>query len=242
MPLVQERDLMAGLVERLAAGRGTPAAGPTGSTTEPVSEPVSDSVAGLTAYAGALWEVLEARRSLRSFDARRVAAAELSTVLARAFTTHRAQWPERPAVDLTVLLAAYRVEALAPGWYEVGPDGAFREVADAPELPDAAGTFDDAPAVLLIGGDLAGAVGRAGHAGYADLLVRGAALAHTCWLTAIGAGFGGCPRGRAEAVATTAFHTLRPGGRHLLSLTLGRPGTAPQPLPVPGPNDAAAPR
>ncbi|MGW2089267.1 nitroreductase family protein [Streptomyces sp. NPDC001880] len=224
MPLVDERDLMTVFAERLAAGRTTPAAGP--------AEPA----AGPAPYAGALWEVLEARRSLRSFDPRQVAADELSAVLARALTTHRAQWPGRPPTDLTVLLAAYRVGALPVGWYEVGPEGAFRLVEGVPKLPDAAESFDDAPAVLMIGGDLAGAVRRADHAGHADLLVRAAALAHCCWLTAIGAGFGGCLRGRSQGAATSVLHALRPGGRHLLSLTLGRPG------PTPGRDGAAVTR
>ncbi|MCP2308245.1 nitroreductase family protein [Kitasatospora paracochleata] len=225
MPLVDQREVMTAFADRLAARRAELSAGPVG---------VAPAQEARAASARTVWEVLEARRSVRSFDARPVAAAELSAVLARALTDHRAQWPDRPA-DLTVLLAAYRVEGLAAGWYAVGPDGGFGAVTGAPDLPDPVEVYDGAPAVLVVGGDLAAAVRRADQAGYTDLLVRAGMLAHGCWLTAIAAGLGGCLRGRAQGPATAALHAAQPGGRHLLSLTLGHP------VPVTGgPGDGTA--
>ena len=229
MPLVDQHEVLTAFAERCATRRAAPAVGPVGVAVAPAP------------FAGELWEVLDARRSLRSFDARQVAAAELSAVLARALTTHHKQWPERPPTDLTVLLAAYRVTGLPAGWYTVGPDGGFSEVQGTPDLPDPAEPFDGAPAVLVVGGDLAGAVRRADPAGHADLLVRAAMLAHGCWLTAIAAGFGGCLRGRAQGASTAALHAVRPGTRHLLSLTLGHPGPAPGRELAPGSAAPAGP-
>ncbi|MFJ7904128.1 hypothetical protein ACIQ6V_27190 [Streptomyces sp. NPDC096198] len=126
-----------------------------------------------------------------------------------------------------MLVQAYRVRGLVTGWYEAAAGGSLTMVAGAPELPDPAARYDDAPAVVSFGGDLRSAVRRAGVSGYSDLLVRAAALAHTCWLLAIGRGPGGCLRGRAQDVSTAAFAAGHPGRRHLLSLTLGHPGPEP---------------
>ncbi|WP_405753880.1 nitroreductase family protein [Streptomyces sp. NBC_01411] len=221
MPLLDQRDVMDEFATRLAAARPVPVTGPAGRAV-PLPE-------------GSLWEVLSARRSVRSFADRPIGAGDLSELLATALAAERDRWPARPPADLTVLTQAHRVHGLAAGWYEVAPDGSHTGVAGAPELPDPAAYFDDAPVVLSFGGDVRAAVRRAGVAGYSDLLVRSAELAHSCWLLAIARGFGGCLRGRAQHLSTAAFAAGGPGRRHLLSLTLGHPAPEQAP-PAPRPS------
>ncbi|MEW2625138.1 nitroreductase family protein [Streptomyces sp. NPDC048106] len=215
MPLLDQRDVMDEFAAQLAAARPESLTGPTGRA---VPLPT-----------GSLWEVLSTRRSVRSFAEGPIAATDLSELLTTVLTTERVRWPARPADDLTVLMQVYRVDGLAAGWYEVAADGSHTRVVGAPEPPDPAAHFDNAPVVLSFGGDVPAAVGRAGVAGYSDLLMRAAALAHNCWLLAIGHGLGGCLRGRAQYVSTAAFAAAEPDRRHLLSLTLGHP--APEPVP-----------
>ncbi|WP_328333133.1 MULTISPECIES: nitroreductase family protein [unclassified Streptomyces] len=221
MPLLDQRDVMDEFATRLAADRPVPALGSTGRA--------------VPLPAGSLWEVLSSRHSVRSFADRPIAATDLSELLATALATERDRWPARTPDDLTVLMQVHRVRGLAAGWYEVAPEGTCTRVAGAPELPDPTAHFDDAPVVLSFGGDVRAAVRRAGVAGYSDLLVRAAALAHNSWLLAISRGFGGCLRGRAQYLSTAAFAAGGPGRRHLLSLTLGHP--APDPVP-PGPRSS----
>ncbi|MGW4566834.1 nitroreductase family protein [Streptomyces sp. NPDC004561] len=229
MPLLDQHDVMDEFVSQLAAARPVPLIGSAGRA---VPLPT-----------GSVGEVLAGRRSVRSFADRPIAATDLSELLGTALAAERDRWPVRPTDDLTVLVQAYRVRGLATGWYEAAADGSLTVVAGTPQLPDPAAHFDDAPAVLSFGGDLRTAVRHAGVAGYSDLLVRAAALAHNCWLPAIARGLGGCLRGRAQYVSTAAFVAGHPGHRHLLSLTLGHPGPEPaRPRPESSADDRAAAR
>ncbi|MFB7598714.1 nitroreductase family protein [Streptomyces sp. NPDC056160] len=227
MPLLDQREVMDEFAARLAAARPQPPTGPNGPNGEvaPTTGPTGRAVPP----AGSLWEVLSARRSVRSFADRPLAATDLSELLATALTTERDRWPGRQPDGLKVFMQVYRVTGLAAGWYEAAADAGHTPVLGAPDLPDPVAHFDNAPVVLSFGGDVRAAVQRAGVTGYADLLMRAAALAHNCWLLAIGRGLGGCLRGRAQYFSTAAFAANDPDGRHLLSLTLGHP--APEPPP-----------
>ncbi|ANH89717.1 hypothetical protein A8713_00035 [Streptomyces sp. SAT1] len=65
---------------------------------------------------GPLWQVLAARRSVRSFTDRPLTATALSELLATALSAERDRWPGRRPDDPTVLVLAHRVAGLAAEW------------------------------------------------------------------------------------------------------------------------------
>ncbi|GLW30282.1 nitroreductase family protein [Actinoplanes regularis] len=138
-------------------------------------------------------EALFARTSVREYATTPLTGAELSALLAAADRMDARGWPgERAAgLDLEFYLAAWRVTGVDTGLYRYLPgESALRRVADIPDGPEAEELvmqreFARSAAVLVITGNLAGALTRHGSHGHRLLLTRAGAAGHAAWLTAV---------------------------------------------------------
>lgn len=119
--------------------------------------------------------LLRKRHAVRSFDCHDLPAEQLAQIMGTARDCYRAQWPAA-GDDLCLLLttrsasgpgngAVHSVDLSAPPRTDPVPVGDCREL---PQL------YADAPALLLVCGDLGGPAAAA----YPDLLVRAGALGH----------------------------------------------------------------
>jgi len=164
--------------------------------------------------------LLRKRHAVRSFDCQDLPAEQLAQIMGTARDCYRAQWPAA-GDDLCLLLttrsasgpgngAVHSVDLSAPPRTDPVP------VGDCHELPQ---LYADAPALLLVCGDLGGPAAAA----YPDLLVRAGALGHAIWLAGLAAGLDGCVFGRAHHRISQLAHQVRPGYRHLFTVALGHP-------------------
>jgi SagB-type dehydrogenase family enzyme len=147
-----------------------------------------------------LGEVLSCRKSIRRYPPGPVSMEQLSTMLNYAHETDRTHWSAEHAkgLPLTFLVIAFRVEGLprAVYTYESERHAVYRSRA-APSSREAAelfvqSEFADAPLVLWIAGNLAGAVARHGTFGHRQLLLRAGAAAHRLWMAGMATGLSGC--------------------------------------------------
>lgn len=140
-----------------------------------------------------LGEVLPGRTAVRDYARSPLAGADLSAVLAAADRMDASAWSaERAAgVDLELYCAARRVSGVDPGFYRFVPQqSALHRVASLPDGPQSADLaaqpeFAQAPALLVIMGNLAAALARHGSHGHRLLLSRAGAAGHAAWLTAL---------------------------------------------------------
>jgi hypothetical protein len=151
-----------------------------------------------------------------------VLLAQVAAVVHDALDAERAIWPaeERDSIRTEVLLLATRVEKLDAGFYGLDGDGfATAGPWDQHRLTWIQGSYGNAPALLLVCGDL-GAALRAGGPGYRSLLQRAGLLGHAAWLSAQIAGLVCSISGRPHSQATAVAQQL--GGLcHLLTVALG---------------------
>jgi hypothetical protein len=138
---------------------------------------------------------------------------------------HRS-FPEAPAPTAAVLVR--NVSGVRPGYYHYDRERTElrRQPQDLPDLRDLVLQleFADAPAVVVVLGDLARALDREGAPGHRMLLSRGAAFAHTTWLAVLSEGGAGTvfagvlsAAGRTE-LGIDGYHRAQ-----LLGLAIGMP-------------------
>jgi hypothetical protein len=141
----------------------------------------------------ALGDVLPQRSSTRDYATTPLPSADLSAIFAEADLMDARGWPDERAagVDLGLYCAAWRVSGVDTGLYRYLPQrcGLVR-VASLPDGPQAEELvlqreFAHAPALLVITGNLAGALARHGSHGHRLLLTRAGAAGHAAWLASL---------------------------------------------------------
>jgi hypothetical protein len=141
----------------------------------------------------ALGDVLPERASIREYADTELTGADVSAMFAAADLMDARGWPdERGAgVDLELYCAAWRVSGVDAGLYRYLPQrSGLVRVASLPVGPQAEELvlqeeFAYAPALLVITGNLAGALARHGSHGHRLLLTRAGAAGHAAWLTSL---------------------------------------------------------
>jgi hypothetical protein len=137
--------------------------------------------------------VLPERTSIRDYAGTELPGADVSAIFAAADLMDARGWPEERAagVDLELYCAAWRVSGVDVGLYRYAPQqsGLIR-VASLPEGPEAEDLvlqreFAHAAALLVITGNLAGALARHGSHGHRLLLSRAGAAGHAASLAAL---------------------------------------------------------
>ncbi len=165
-------------------------------------------------------DVLFGRTAVRDYEPTPITAAEVAAIFAAAEAMDAQAWPgERDAgLGLELFCAAWRVTGVDTGLYRYLPGrNALRRVANLPAGPEAAelvmqSEFAQAAALLLITGNLAGAVERHGSHGHRLLLSRAGAAGHAAWLAALrlhlaGSVFAGLlPHVLRERAAADGYH------------------------------------
>lgn len=196
--------------------------------------------AGLEWLPGPVEDVLARRRSVRDFDAIPLPAAQLSAIIAAASDAEAAIWPARShgAATFEILLAAFRVEGLVAGLYRAccryqlaGQDAAW--------LDSLRGRYADAPALLLICGNLNQACSSAGSAGYPAMLVRAGTMGYAAWLRTVSAGLAASVYGGPSHEVTAAARLIDENLRHLFTVAVGAPAAPVSPRDDHGAHDPA---
>jgi nitroreductase family protein len=147
----------------------------------------------------ALHDVLPERTAIRDYDRTPLSGADLSALFAAADRMDTRGWAaDRAAgVDLELYCAAWRVTGVDTGLYRYRPGRSeLCRVADLPDGREAEELvmqreFAEAPALLVITGNLAAAVARHGSHGHRLLLTRAGAAGHAAWLAALRLGLVG---------------------------------------------------
>lgn len=198
MPIVADSNLLQELCSR-AQTRQPPAA------FDGDREPRSAGIFGGSAVTGAgggdgggdgdgdEWaDLIRRRTSVRSFSTAGVTPEDLEHTMRGAAARQNAIWGDARRVHgIRAFVAAYRVEGWSPGLYGPAGDGSLTRKLDACSataslLEDMAEVrYANAPALLLLGGDLAESVAGDGISQYADLLVRCGAFGYSLWLEAM---------------------------------------------------------
>ncbi|RNL71347.1 hypothetical protein EBF04_10400 [Streptomyces sp. I6] len=160
----------------------------------------------------------------------------------------RPAFPTLPAPSATVLVQ--RLLGVPDGCHHYVP-GERRLEPEPRDLPPLADLvlqleFGDAPALVVVHGDLAATAERHGAGGHRLLLARGAALAHATWLAALSLGAAGSVfAGVLGAAGRTHLGIDGSGRAQLIGLALGSPRpvrSAPAPAPAPAPADRTGER
>jgi hypothetical protein len=188
-------------------------------------EPVPDP-ADLSWLPGSIEDTLARRRSVRAFGPDSVPSSLVRATVTAACEAEAATWPPRwhGAVTLAILVAAYRVDGMPRGLYATSTEpGGPALSADDAWLEALPALYADAPALLLICGDLAGACREAGPAGYTSMLVRAGTIGYAAWLWALSAGLAGSVYAGPSHGVTHAAPQLDANLRHLFTVALGVP-------------------
>jgi hypothetical protein len=141
----------------------------------------------------ALDDVLTERTSIRDYAATPLSDADVSAIFTAADRMDARGWPDERAagVDLELYCAAWRVSGVDTGLYRYLPQrSGLVRVASLPDGPQAEELvlqqeFAHAPALLVITGNLAGALARHGSHGHRLLLTRAGAAGHAAWLASL---------------------------------------------------------
>ncbi|WP_309144004.1 nitroreductase family protein [Streptomyces sp. PKU-MA01144] len=139
----------------------------------------------------------------------------------------RPAFPTLPAPSATVLVQ--RLLGVPDGCHRYAPGARRLEPEPHVVLPPLADLvlqleFGDAPALVVVHGDLATAAERHGAGGHRLLLARGAALAHATWLAALSLGAAGSVfAGVLGAAGRTHLGIDGSGRAQLIGLALGSP-------------------
>ncbi len=168
----------------------------------------------------ALEDVMMERTSLRFYAEKPVELEQIATILNVASAGDEQDWSQEIAAGVTLhlLLVAWCVKDLAPAIYRYVP-GAHQlaYVASAPDQrTEGTGLvlqteFADAPAIVLITGNLAAASARHGAWGHRQLLLRAGSAGQRLWLSSLGIGLVGTvfagflPRAAHRAVGVDGY-------------------------------------
>jgi SagB-type dehydrogenase family enzyme len=140
------------------------------------------------------------RISVRQYSPDPIRALDIGTALHYAYSADMLDWPAENGayLPLTFVILAKNVLGVQEGVYEYQPDrhglesmGRCLSHAQSSEL-FIQGEFANAPAVIWVIGNLAGACARDGVSGYRRDLIRAGAAGHRLWMAAIGLGLSGC--------------------------------------------------
>ncbi|MFB6521204.1 hypothetical protein [Streptomyces sp. NPDC056401] len=218
MPLIDVHQL----ADRLVLEAAAQPAGPVTDRSAP--SPSLPNLPGSTVRA------LATRTAVRSWAPEPLDGGLLHRALAYAAAHDAAQWgaafPDDPAPTAAVLVK--RVAGLRSGFHLYDTRSGEltfqeREVPDHAELVLQL-EFGDAPVLVLVLGDMAGALAREGAAGHRRLLSRGAAFAHSAWLSALSEGAAGTVfAGVLSSAARTHLGVDGYRQAQLLGLALGTP-------------------
>lgn len=147
-----------------------------------------------------LEDVMAERTSLRFYAEQPIELAQVATILKVASAGDEQDWSQEIAAGVTLhlLVVAWRVQDLAPAVYRyVAGDHVLEYVGLAPnQQTEGTGLvlqteFADAPVIVLITGNLAGACERHGAWGHRQLLLRAGSAGHRLWLSSLGVGLVG---------------------------------------------------
>ncbi|MGW7548368.1 hypothetical protein ACWGKQ_45720 [Streptomyces sp. NPDC054770] len=204
MPLIDEAEPLAELLRAAREGR-SPVVPERGGASGSVPPPYPQAPAGTLRKESAATpltvdEVLRRRTSVSRFAAEPLSSDVLDQVRRSGLAAERRQWPyeSHGDVGITVAVAAYRVDGLAPGLhlYEDSGNGGPRvtvDVADWLRLLQV--KYADAPALLLVCGDLDAACAVHGAAGYPHVLTRCGHAGYAALLSAVSLGLAAAPFG-----------------------------------------------
>lgn len=146
-----------------------------------------------------LWDVLQSRRAIRAYAKAAISRKILATMLKAAIEGDKADWPrsEFPA-KIELLVVAWRVEGLPQGIYRYLPaTHSLTLVGPAPDRETSGKDmvlqteFADAPAIVLVTGELGIALKQHGAWGHRNLLVRAGAAGYRLWLASLAMGLSG---------------------------------------------------
>jgi hypothetical protein len=187
--------------------------------------PVHD---GLGWLPGPVEDALLHRSSVREFSTDPLPAARVQDAIVAALDAESAAWPARQhgTAAFAILVAAFNLDGLTRGLYPAHGSQRLAD-ADCAWLDTLRQQYADAPALLLICGDLNRACRSAGPAGYASMLVRAGSIGYAAWLWAVSAGLGASVYGSASHRVTGAARLLDVNLRHLFTVALGMPAPAP---------------
>jgi hypothetical protein len=183
--------------------------------------PASDDLGWLP---GSVEDVLLRRCSVREFSAEPLPEACVRLAAAAARRAEAATWPTRShgTAAFEILIAALNVEGLARGLYPA--QGSIRLTdPDAGWLGSLRGQYADAPALLLVCGDLNQACQAAGPSGYASMLVRAGTIGYGAWLWAVATDLAASVYGSPSHQVTSVARQLDANLRHLFTVALGAP-------------------
>jgi hypothetical protein len=167
--------------------------------------------------------IIGGKRPALRFPPDPIPLAPVAKAVYDALAAERAIWPaeERDSIRIEILLLAGRVQGLEAGVYHAAGDGFAVAIAGQQhQLTWLRSSYGNAPAVLLVCGDLDAAL-SAGGLGYRSLLQRAGLLGHAMWLSAQAAGLTGSMSGRPHSQATALARQICGGLHHLLTVTLG---------------------
>ena len=173
---------------------------------------------------GSVEEALVGRHSVRQFSPEPLSAARVRAAAAAARDAESVTWPARShgAAGFEILVAAFNCAGLDPGLY---PAHGRQGLADPRSgwLDSLRRQYADAPALLLICGDLNQACRAVGPAGYPSMLVRAGTIGHGAWLWAVSAGLAASVYGSTSHHVSAAARQLDVNLRHLFTVALGLP-------------------
>ncbi len=168
------------------------------------------------------------RSSVREFSADPLPAAHVRAAAAAGQDAEAATWPagQHGPAAFAILIAAFHLDGLDRGLY---PAHGSQPLADPGSgwLDALRQQYADAPALLLICGDLNRACRSAGPAGYPSMLVRAGTIGYGAWLWALSAGLSASVYGSASHQVTGAARRLDVNLRHLFTVAVGMPAAAP---------------
>ncbi|MER5885340.1 hypothetical protein ABT160_16045 [Streptomyces sp. NPDC001941] len=174
---------------------------------------------------------LDSRTAVRHWAPEPLDRRVLCRALAHASLTDACLWASggAPATAAPTALVLVRdVGGTRPGVHAYDP-GSGELVAEPGPLPDLRDLvlqleFARAPAIVVVLGDLVAATERAGAAGHRQLLTRGAAFAHSAWLSALSEGAAGTVfAGVLGAAGRTTLGFDGARRAQLIALALGNP-------------------
>ncbi|WP_369192350.1 hypothetical protein [Streptomyces sp. R08] len=151
----------------------------------------------------------------------------LDQVRQSGLAAERRQWPYEIHGDMgiTIAVAAYRVDGLVPGLHlyeNVGDGDPQLTVDDADWLGLLRAKYADAPALLLVCGDLDAACAVHGAAGYPHVLTRCGHAGYAALLSAVSFGLAAAPFGFTVPWPRTVRGLCGEANRnHLFTVALG---------------------
>jgi nitroreductase len=181
---------------------------------------------------GSIDDTLARRHSVRAFTTDPLPRSTICAAATAARDAEAAAWPAgtHGAGAFQIIVAAFRVDGLAKGLHAIGTGPGTTPLGPqiGTEIDTGNGWLEslrkeyvDAPALLLICGDLNAACRDGGPTGYASMLVRAGTIGYAAWLWAVSAGLAGSVYGPACHRVTGAARQLDANLRHLFTVAIG---------------------